>query len=351
MKAVAFIRRNWQVWAVLLLAALTVLAFPAPAFADDEKIVGSTYNLITDAGKWVTNLIVEGVCMSLANTCVEWASEFWNIIAKGQLIGGDLDAFPDAKAVVGKILTNVMVPIGQWMLALCLAIDLLRVEKDMGNNATKFAGLGALEAMIVFAIKYSILFIVINHVKVIMYGIFDIFASISDAIQRNVTANIAANAISPDMLAQSFNDLTFDDGMGVAVLLVVVAFVILLVCAWTAIYTQVLCIVRIFEIFIGVAFAPAPLATFATHHLSQIGLGFVKWFCGACLQLAVLIAIITIGGPLIASITSSVSTLFTGGEGAIAAAMKAMVPIATSLSLYIMVKQSRQLADKIVGAA
>lgn len=206
-----------------------------------------------------------------------------------------------------------------------------------------------MEQWIIFAIKYSILYVVITHVKLIMYSVFSIFHAISNAIQNNILVNMPTNTISSDMMNASFEAITYDQGIGLGLVLVLVALVVLICVALTTIYTQVLAIVRIFEIFIGIAFAPIPLTMLAVKELSQGAISFIRWFCGACLQLAILYAIVALGGPLISSISSSLTAMFTSTNTGVEAIMIAIVPIVSSLALFMMVKQSRDISNRIVG--
>lgn len=330
---------------IVLFSIVAILLVPALAFA--EPILGSSPGMF-DFGKTITKWVVES-CQSVAQSILGIASEFYSILAKGQIIGGDLSSFPEVERVVNTILDRVLIPFAQGFFGIFLAIDCLRIIRDTGNSSLRFAGLGVMEQWIVFAIKYSILYVVITHVRLIMYGIFGIFHAISNAIQNNVLINMPSSTISSDMMNASFEAITYDQGIGLGIVLVLVAVVVLIAVALTTIYTQVLAIVRIFEIFVGVAFSPIPLTMLATKELSQGAIGFIKWFCGACLQLAILYAIVALGGPLISSIGSSLTAMFTTTNTGIEAIMIAVVPVVSSLALFMMVKQSREISNRIMG--
>ena len=332
---------------ILVILLATALALFAPAIAFAEPVIGSSPGMF-DFGKQITKIIVEGM-EGLAQSVLGLAAEFFSILSKGQIIGGDLSSFPEVERVVNTILDRVLVPFAQGFFGIFLAIDCLRIIRDTGNSSLRFAGLGVMEQWIIFAIKYSILYVVITHVRLIMYGVFGIFHAISNAIQNSVLVNMPSSTISENMMNASFEAITYDQGFGISILLVIVAFVVLVCVGLTTIYTQVLAIVRIFEIFIGIAFSPIPLTMLATKELSQGAVSFIKWFCGACLQLAILYAIVALGGPLISSIGSSLTAMFTTTNTGIEAIMIAIVPVVSSLALFMMVKQSREISNRIMG--
>lgn len=332
----------------VILALVVALLIAFPAFAWAEPVIGSSPGMF-DFGKQLTKWIVESALEPFAQTILGVASEFYSILSKGQIIGGDLSSFPEVERVVNTILDRVLVPFAQGFFGIFLAIDCLRIVRDTGSSSLKFAGLGVMEQWIIFAIKYSILYVVITHVKLIMYSVFSIFHAISNAIQNNILVNMPTNTISSDMMNASFEAITYDQGIGLGLVLVLVALVVLICVALTTIYTQVLAIVRIFEIFIGIAFAPIPLTMLAVKELSQGAISFIRWFCGACLQLAILYAIVALGGPLISSISSSLTAMFTSTNTGVEAIMIAIVPIVSSLALFMMVKQSRDISNRIVG--
>lgn len=331
--------------AAIIIAAMLALFAPAIAFA--EPVIGSNPGMF-DFGKQITKIIVEGM-MGTAQGALGWAAEFYTILSKGQIIGGDLSSFPEVERVVNTILDRVLVPFAQGFFGIFLAIDCLRILRDTGNNSLRFAGLGVMEQWIIFAIKYSILYVVITHVRLIMYGVFGIFHAISNAIQNTVLVNMPTSTISQNMMNASFEAITYDQGFGIALLLAIVSFIVLACVALTTVYTQVLAIVRIFEIFVGIAFSPIPLTMLAAKELSPGAISFIKWFCGACLQLAILYAIVALGGPLISSISSSLTAMFTSTSTGIESLMVAIVPIISSLALFMMVKQSRELSNRIMG--
>lgn len=348
MFACLYSRRHLIAYSLLATVVIIFCLLPDQAFAVEGTIHDHDPGFL-EIDDWATKIIYNA-CSSLATPLLTWASEFYRIIAEGNIIGGELSSFPEVERVVENILNNVLVPVALGFFGLFLGLDLLRIMKDSGNNALRFAGLGVMEEWLIFGIKYGILYVAINHVQLIMYSIFSVFHYISTLVQRNVLVDIDTSGISSTMMDASFQALTYENGPGLAILLLLVAFVVLIVVALTAIYTQVLAIVRIFEIFIGIAFSPIPITMLISRQLSSGGIQFFRWFCGACLQLAVLFAIVGLGGPLITSISGSVTAMFTTTDTAIQGMMTAVVPVISALSLFVMVKSSRTISDKIMGA-
>lgn len=332
--------------ALAALAALSLALAPDVAYADSEVIASSSPGLL-DQPKFMVKLIYD-LIHGTATSMLQWASEFWGIIAQGRFIGGDLSSFPEAANMVQSIINRVVVPVAQGCLGLMLAFELLRINASFATGIGEQIGLGGFEQYLFFAVKYSALYVLVNHIYAIMYGIFAIFNWMERALQSLLSSSLAANAISPSMLESAFNSLTYDD-MGMILALFAVSVAVLAVTAWTCLYSQVLAISRIFEIFVLIAFSAIPLTTFANKTLNNIGIEFAKTFCGACMQLAVIYAIVGLGGPIIASISSQLTTLFQSTTSGIDVLMAACVPITSALALYTMLKSSRTLANKVFG--
>lgn len=335
--------------AALFAAALAALLLPDLAFADEE-IASSDPNWLLDPGKAITKTLYD-ILRSPVEGMMGLAGEFYGILAKGQFVGGDLSAFPQVQTVVKDIINRVLVPISQGVLGFMLAFELLQIEHDIGTGSTaRNLGLGGFERFIFFAVKYAALYVVINHIYAIMAGVFAIFNWVSDHLLALVGSGNIANAIDAGMLDAALNTLTYDQ-FGQIFIYMLVALVTLVVCALTCFYGQVLAISRIFEIFVLIAMSPLPITTFANRKLSDVGTGFVKTFCSACLQLAVIYAIVGIGGPLIASVSSTVGGLFTSTDTGVQMLLKCSVPIVSCLSLYTMLKASRGISNHMTGAS
>lgn len=324
---------------------MLTLCAPDLAMADNEIIEGSSPGL--DIGKWPVKLLYDLV-HGAAGTMLQWASEFWGIIAQGKFVGGDLSSFPDAEAMVRRIIEQVVQPVAQGCLGVCLAIELLRIEHSFTKPSERNLGLGGFEQIIFFGIKYAVLYMVVSNIYTIMYAIFSIFNWMTVRMQSLMSVTMPSTTISPGMLDATFTTLTYDDG-GMLLILLIMAGAVLIVTAWTALYAQVLAISRIFEIFIMIAFAAIPATTFANKTLSSIGMEFTKTFCGACLQLAIIYAIVGIGGPIITGVSATLGSLFTSTTTGIDVLMAACVPITSAIALYMMLKNSRTLANKVFG--
>lgn len=339
------------------MATVVVLASPESAFAADmsDKVISQEDPGKLDLGNWMIKGLY-GICSGLATWLMSFASEFWNIIAKGQFIGGDLasSTFKDVRDVVHSVINDVIVPISQGFLGFMLAFELLKIEHDItSSSSAKNLGLGSFEQFIFFAIKYAALYEVINHIYAIMYGIFSIFNWITVNVQDIVKDyNLSQDTITANMFDSSFQSLTYGDAGAMIVLVIAAAFCLGII-AWTCLYGQVLAISRIFEIFILIAFSAIPITTFANSRLNNIGTEFIKTFCGACLQLAIIYVIVGIGGPLISSVSRNIGDIINvNSDGTlITLVMTALVPTICCIAMYQMLKSSRMLSQKIFGNA
>ena len=69
-------------------------------------------------------------------------------------------------------------------------------------------------------------------------------------------------------------------------------------------FTSVICYGRIIEVYVFTAISPIPLATIASEEYSQIGKRFFQHYVAVCLQGLIIIVVLKLFPPLIATITS-----------------------------------------------
>lgn len=91
----------------VILALVVALLVAFPAFAWAEPVIGSSPGMF-DFGKQLTKWIVESALEPFAQTILGVASEFYSILSKGQIIGGDLSSFPEVERVVNTILASCL---------------------------------------------------------------------------------------------------------------------------------------------------------------------------------------------------------------------------------------------------
>ena len=340
----------------LVLAACSFLVLlPQVAFASyppDENIWSAGYDFLGDPGGSIT-LWLSTMCGNLAKQFLEIASEFFNTITGNHLFkqGIDSNNFSKVLSFVGLLIENLK-PVGYTILGICAGIEALRIAKDSKGLSSQWMGLGIMEAWLVYCIKFYLLYTLVANAKFFMLAIYGLLMQVQSIISSAIDAAGFSNAsLTFEETTNYINGLTMGDCPHAAILIAIVCLVLLVVCAVTAIYIQVLSVMRLFEIFILLAVSPVSLSGAVSSFTSSITKSYLRTFCAAVLQLSIILLIVAIFGPLMGGITTSLNETFSSNNTGVQIFVKSVVPIVTSLSLFLMVKQSRPIADKLCGTA
>ncbi len=353
-------KKNFLIFLVLVNLIVFSFFLISPTFAwayeDSEKIM--------EAGFDATNLFTAVFNVGLPKflflqpslTLFDLASEFFSTITGNNLFTEGIDSsnFSKVYSFVGGLAGNgtySLQPIGYLIVGICAGIEGLRICKDSKGLSTQWLGLGLMEAWFVYALKFYVLYSLVANAKELMLAIYSIVMAVQNVVSSAIKVSQFDNgSVVFDSVKEFINNITIGDGTGVCFVVFITAIVCLIVCALTAIYIQVLSVMRIFEIFILMAISPITLGAAASTFTSDVTKTYIKTFISAVLQLTVILLIVAIFGPLMTGITSSLNNVFNGDTG-VNTILKAVVPIVTSLSLFLMVKKSRQISNNLVGLA
>jgi len=176
-----------------------------------------------------------------------------------------------------KIGTIAVLPFAIIILSYCMAAELYRVY-CRSNGALD------LELVCTTFVKFILpYFIVIKSYDLIQW-IYRMFNSLITTIYSSLTIG-GINAIDTSALDKQLQGLSFFDKIGslLEIWPLWVAVKLLSVIIIVIIYG------RLFEIIILWIFSPIPLATLASDDIGQIGKNFIKLFCAAMLQGAVML--------------------------------------------------------------
>ena len=344
--------------AVCVATCTLVVCVPDVAFAvsDDDKILGTDVPLsISQLGniKYCVLQWIFGGILSFAINATQLANEFLNTITNNSLftLGIGDPKFNNVMAFVGTCCEK-LTPIGYYVLGIFVGIEALKICKDTKSLSTQWIGLGVMEAWLVFAIKFTVLYTLVKNAKQLMLAIYSLVGLVQTAVQKAIeSAGFGGVDQSFQPLIDMANSVTFGD-FGQAPLIALVALIALGAAALTAIYVQVLAVMRLFEIFILLAVSPVSISTLASQHTSSVGAGYIKTFIGAVLQISILFLIVAIAGPILGTVSSSITDVFakpdaTGPE----VLLSVVTPIVTTIALFLMAKKSRDIADRLAGAA
>lgn len=317
-----------------------------------DEVVKETSPAFLDIGghidKGICN-VLQGMVEGSANM----ANEFFKTITGNNVftVGINDDKFSSVNYAVS-IICDKLRPVGYTALGLFMGFECLSIMKDTNQNISSAFGMGGLDRWIVFAIKCTIMFSVITNAKALMLIIYTFIGYIQTGITNALTIEgLNGDSNTFQTLIDMNNNLTFGDYWnGVLTMLVIVSLVSMVVSAITAIYVQILAVTRIFEIFLLMAVSPVSLVGFVSNKTSSLTSSYIKTFCGACLQLSIILLIIALAGPLINSLSGSIGEVFKAGQTGVQALMGCITPIVTTLAVFVMVKKSRPIADKLCQA-
>ena len=289
---------------------------------------------------------------SAINMLASTADEFLGLIGSGNLIGdvfsssdGQEGTYASALTTVLSVADNVIIPISNGFLGLSLIFSMMSFGREAGMGSRHGTDLFA--GYLWIAVKYVLLSSCITHSVDIMLGIFDLVNNIGVGVQQFAGLNdLDFNAFSSSMM-EVCRSVTYQDGVGVILVLLLIALVGCIAAALTAIYAQVLIVVRIFEICILMCFSGIAFVMLGHQGTRESGIRYIKRFGSCCVQALVLLLVIGLGTIFM----SAAASLFvnTPSDSILGFIINALGPIVSCVAIFLMVKQSRDIANAIVG--
>lgn len=240
------------------------------------------------------------------------------------------------------VMKFVMMPIAYSVLALFFVLELHKVTlKVEGAGGGSMFGTEVVFRVIV---KMAICKIIIDSVPVIMQAIYELSIFITKKISELQIANGGTaggfNLEPGSPLVEEIKKLDIFGGLPI----LIIGIIVLLVTGVAFLMVNILIIVRIVEIYILMAVAPIPLATFPNEEASHVGKSFLKSFTAVCIQGVILFLVIAFF-PLV--IVSPMMNIDTGTTGAFSSLLKAG---GLSIVLGIMLGNTRSISKSIIGA-
>lgn len=352
MRTLSKITQAWMLVGVVVLICAATLLVPTLAWAYDgnAKFLDTGWD-IGDIGGSILAMLGQAA-LQIGLSFLDVAGEFFNTITGNNLFKEGINStkFSNVYLFVGN-LCEALKPAGYTVIGIFAGIEGLRIAKDSKGLSTQWMGLGVMETWLVFVIKFYVMYVLVNNAKALMLAIYGLITNIQAIISKTIQSAGFDNAsVVFDSIRDYMWTITYSQGVGICVVIMIMCGVVLIVCAVTAIYVQILSVLRLFEIFILMAVSPICLSGAVSSITSSITKSYIKTFCSAVLQLSIILITVAIFGPLMSGISESLNTAFSTGNTGVETILKTAVPIVTSLSLFLMVKQSRQISDKLVAA-
>lgn len=303
-------------------------------------------------GNWFMRWLYSSLFGPAINMFSSAADEFMSLIGTGDLIGdvfsssgGSTGTYTSALTTVLNVANNVIIPISNGFLGLSLIFSIMSFGREAGMGSRH--GTDLLAGYLWIAVKYALLSSCITHSVAIMRGIFDLVNNIGSGIQQFANlGSLQFDAFSESMM-EVCRTVTYQDGVGVLLVLLLIALVGVIAAALTAVYAQVLIVVRIFEICILMCFSGIAFVMLGHQGTRESGIRYIKRFGACCVQALVLLLVVGLGSIFMAA----AATLFVNApsDGVLGFIINAVGPIVSCIAIFLMVKQSRDIANSIVG--
>lgn len=268
--------------------------------------------------------LIEGIAASLQALGAGGVSSY---------LTAGIGAFPAVYSACQSVANNVCKPVAYTLLTIFMMIDLYQTIMQLSQQG---GGMAATSSIIKSAMKYAVVKWAIDSSSSILSAIFSVSVSVTSSIGTtlNVSMDATVTALETQVDQMTGGPLS---NLG-SFLIVAIAYFF----AWIAtIGVNVVVLSRFVQVYVFVALAPIPFATFPEQHASQIGISFLRGFASVCLQSAV-IALACRLFPLFASTISPTDQSLLG--------YCLQIGI-LCLVLLVSVFSSGQVAKSVFGAA
>lgn len=289
-----------------------------------------------------------GMFASAISVLSSAADEFLSLIGTGSLIGDVFSSggeYASALTTVLSVSNNVIIPISNGFLGLSLVFSLMSFGREAGMGGRHGTDLFA--GYLWLAVKYVLLSSCITHSVDIMRGIFDLVNNIGSGIQQFASLDALDFSAFSGSMMEVCRSVTYQDGVGVMFVLLLIALAGVLSAALTAIYAQVLIVMRIFEICLLMCFSGIAFVMLGHQGTRESGVRYIKRFASCCVQALVLLLVIGLGTVFMGA--AAVMFVNTTSDGILGFLIKAVGPIVSCVAIFLMTKQSRDIANSIVG--
>ena len=246
-----------------------------------------TTQLLSDIKTILRNLIYSNLKQGFANFN-SYLDKFTESLSKSP------EAFnPSAYQTVTELAKNAILPVGVIILAFVFVMELYEFIKDTNSGVGTFNQGKYFELVATTAI----MLIIITHATDIVQTVFLIGA---EAVEK---ASATATVPMPDFLYTTF--IATEEDLGALIGALVTSFIIKL-SMYVINIALILCMyARMFEIYLYISAAPAPLATLQSKDWGEVGKNYIRALIALALQAFFMLAIIAIYGAVLGGMNTA----------------------------------------------
>lgn len=336
----------------LLCAAFTTFLIPQPVYATPGTDIWSP-------DTWGNNILrlIEGIFLNLA-------CGFFSLYSA---IVGDIKGSTGLTAAFSSILGNNMysltetvhqsavIPIGHAILGLFMLVQLIKISQRIDATST----LPAVKEIVFLVVTYCIMSWLIDNSLQIVSAIYDL-------VVTNIVPHIdAAGDASSGISTITIDDFDLDTVTTAGAFTTFICSILTVLVGFIAyIVAFVVAYARAWQIYVYAAFSPIPMALLGFDETKQIGIGFLKNICAACLAGAIMLFVLVAYPYLVTSLSLQTSNealvsiaylgATTGQAPAITAVMTAiegiLISAGTGILLCYSLIKSGAWAKEILGA-
>lgn len=234
---------------------------------------------------------------------------------------------------VVNIMENAVMPVAYVILGLLFMLEIYNI-----TIRTDIQGVTGVEIPFKVMFKLAVCKIVVDNSRMLMDAIY----SVSAQLITNIGAAFASGAVLTPADINSIKTVIENMDYGVKLMTSIEVLIVWLILKFVLLMVSVIVVGRMVEIYVLMAIAPVPIATFPNAEVNGVAKNFLKAFAAVCLQ-----------GALIYIIVSMFSLLY-GSVGSISDASKfadsMLAALGYSLVLLISIFASGKWAKSICNA-
>lgn len=185
---------------------------------------------------------------------------------------------PTLYSYIVEIMHIVIMPVAYTILALFFVLELHKASLKIDGSG----GGTTLGSAIIFKLLLRLVLckFAIDKSKLILQAIYNVSIHLTQGVSGILTNGSSTSGIDMEPIKEVINNMNI--ALQIASLIIII--VVTLAIAGTMIFIKVIVVARFIEIYIHLAFAPIPLATFPSEGLSNIGINFLKSFTAVSIQ-------------------------------------------------------------------
>lgn len=231
---------------------------------------------------------------SLLQTAIDLTSGVTNDTS---MLTQNLDTFlPELYQYSVTIMDTVMKPVAYSFLGFFCLIELKKFAEKMESSGGG-SSLSSVKLLGLMGMKLGICMLVMSQLSLVLRGIMQVGIYLTTQISDLVSTGKGQSLVDISKLMGGIDDLGFWEGVGIYMLILIVALAALL----ANVIARVMIVMRFFELYILFALSPLPISTLPNEEWSQVGKNFFKKFVAAALQGVILFMVLSFFPILVSS--------------------------------------------------